>query len=166
MKRTLHMETTKVSVDKTISEIQNCLKGHGMRRFNLMYDSAGDIEAVHFTLKIRIEGQPDVSPEIPYKLPANYEALLLLAQRGETTHLKRGDKDQARRIAWRQILRWVQAQFALIETGMVKAEEIFLPYMMVDETENTLYDKIKLGGFQQYLALEGRKAEGEKDNAR
>jgi hypothetical protein len=32
-------------------------------------------------------------------------------------------------VAWRQILRWVQAQMALVETKMVKVEEVFLPYI-------------------------------------
>ena len=35
--------------------------------------------------------------------------------------------------AWRIILRWTQAQMALIETGMVSAAEVFHPYMMIDD---------------------------------
>ncbi len=38
---------------------------------------------------------------------------------------------RAERIAWRQLLRWVQIQIAMIQTGMVDAAEVFLPYMEV-----------------------------------
>src|SRR6266478_5746936 len=37
--------------------------------------------------------------------------------------------EQAYRVAWRNILDWVQAQMALLEIGMAKIEEVFLPYM-------------------------------------
>ena len=54
--------------------------------------------------------------------------------------------EQARRVAWRQILRWVQAQMALIEVGMVDIKEVFMPYIMVSQ-EQTLYDQIKNKNF-------------------
>jgi hypothetical protein len=38
--------------------------------------------------------------------------------------------EQAYRVAWRNILDWVQAQMALLEIGMVEMEEVFLPYML------------------------------------
>ena len=48
----------------------------------------------------------------------------------------------AKRVAWRQILRWVQAQLAMIDTGMVKSEEVFLPYAMVNASDGqkTMYE--------------------------
>lgn len=155
MKRTIHMETTKVSTTKTLGEIQEVLRKHGMRRFNLMYED-GEVNAVHFTLILQIPGQVDLHHEMPYKLPADHKALLTLAGRGETRYLKKDDIEQARRVAWRQVLRWVEAQFAMAELEMVRPEQIFLPYMIVDEEENTVFDKMQSTGFQGYLLGEGK----------
>jgi hypothetical protein len=47
---------------------------------------------------------------------------------------------KAERVAWRQILRWVQAQYAMIETGMVQPAEVFLAYMVNPATNRTLFD--------------------------
>jgi hypothetical protein len=38
-------------------------------------------------------------------------------------------REQAERVAWRQLLRWVQAQLAMIDVGMVKTHEVFMPYI-------------------------------------
>ena len=142
-KKALYMETTSVSAEKTISQIQEKLRDYNVGRFQLLYGDNGRIDAVYFT--IRANGN-----EFPYRLPANHEPLLELARRGETKYLKEGDEEQAIRIAWRQIYRWVQAQLALIETEMVEMREIFLPYMMVDD-QTTMYQKMLNNGFAGYL---------------
>ena len=36
---------------------------------------------------------------------------------------------QAERVGWRQLLRWVQAQLAMIEVGMAQRAEVFMPYI-------------------------------------
>ena len=40
-------------------------------------------------------------------------------------------KEQAERVAWRILKDWVESQMAIVEAGMVKAEEVFLPYMLM-----------------------------------
>lgn len=52
---------------------------------------------------------------------------------------KKSDEDKARRVAWRQIYRWVQAQLALVDTEMVKVEEVFFPYIQT-KNGHTLYE--------------------------
>ena len=54
---------------------------------------------------------------------------------------------QARRTAWANIRDWLDAQMALIETGQVKLEEVFLPYM-TDTTGKTLYERIQERNFK------------------
>ena len=65
---------------------------------------------------------------------------ILISQRKEGW--KKVYTPQAKRIAWRQILRWVEAQLALVETGMVKIQEVFIPYMLMDKGK-TLYEKLE-----------------------
>jgi hypothetical protein len=54
--------------------------------------------------------------------------------------------DQAYRVAWRTILDWVQAQMALLEIGMAKMEEVFLPYMQ-DREGVTFFERMEQRGF-------------------
>lgn len=108
----------------------------------------GSVVSVSFTMEIE-------SVLVPFKLPADHEPLLAMAQRGETKYLKRGDEEQARRIAWRQILRWVQAQMAMVDIGMVTADQVFMPYIMIDAKGTTLYQQMITQGMSQYQLTEG-----------
>lgn len=65
-------------------------------------------------------------------------------------HIQATDQGSAHSPAgWRVIKDWLEAQIALIDAGMVEAEQVMLPYLIVDETGQTLY--------QRYLD-EGRRA--------
>lgn len=133
--KTLYMETTQKDPSETAGEIQKFLKDYGLSRFMLNYKN-GDIAGVVFAIDIN-------GKEIPYKMPCNHLPLWKMAQARETKYIK--TEDQARRVAWRQVLKWIQAQMALIETGIVKLEEVFLPYMIVDnKKELTVFDKYKI----------------------
>lgn len=57
------------------------------------------------------------------------------------------DMERARRIAWRQTLRWIQAQLAMVSVGMVKTEQVFMPYW-VNNQGQTLYESIAGAGFK------------------
>lgn len=48
---------------------------------------------------------------------------------------------QAARVGWRILKDWIEAQLALIETGMVTIEQVFLPYVQNDKGQ-TLYEAI------------------------
>lgn len=61
------------------------------------------------------------------------------------------DRQQAERVAWRQLLRWVQAQLAMIECGMTEASEVFFPYMQM-LSGNTIYELFKASEFKQLAA--------------
>ncbi len=140
-KKTIFMETTKKEPEDTISEITKLLRQYDMRDSMMNYEY-GQIIAFSFTIQVG-------ENLIPYKLPVNYGPLWILAQNGKTKYIR--DEDQARRVAWRQILRWLEAQMALVDIEMVGIDQIFLPYMMVDNT-NTVYDKYVAGGLPLLLA--------------
>ncbi len=91
---------------------------------------------------------------IPIKLPARVEKAQAVLKKqwdeGVISH-KRGKEntygyDQAYRVAWRNILDWVQAQMALLEIGMAKMEEVFLPYMQ-DRQGITFYERMEKQDF-------------------
>ena len=49
--------------------------------------------------------------------------------------------EQAKRVAWRQLLRWTEAQLAMIDAGMAHAGEVFLAYAEV-EPGVTFFQKV------------------------
>ncbi len=134
--KTLFMETTKIEPEQTVTQIQRVLGQYGVGAVMTEYKN-GEVAALTFRIKI---GEKDVS----FWLPCRWEAIdrVLLSRR---KRLKKTDEiaKQAKRIAWRQILRWVEAQMALVETDMVKIQEVFMPYIQVNLQGQTLYQKIE-----------------------
>lgn len=123
----VYMGTTDVPVHITISQVQEVLIKAGAQAITTVHEKS-KIAGMSFSIPCINEDLPVVRT---YTLPIRTGKLLTLIQ----SHRKRGhaekeDKDrvQAERIAWRQILRWLEAQFALIETGMSEPGEVFLPY--------------------------------------
>ena len=129
----IYMETTKKDPEDTMAEIKKLLKKYGMTRFNESY-SNGELHGCIFA--VDIDGK-----ELAFSLPINWRPLLDRANRGETKYIRSGDAEQSRRVAWRQVLRWIESQLALIDLGMAEFQEIFLPYVMINATQ-TLYQKM------------------------
>ena len=137
-KKSLHMETTSISVIKTCSEIEEILSRNGVTRIWKDFDGTGNIEGISFILPVNDEN-------IPFKLPFRWESIQRLADQGKTGYKKTADENQARKVAARIVLRWVEAQFALIEVGMAAVDEVFLPYV-VDGSGTTFYESLKPKG--------------------
>lgn len=144
----LFMETTSITEEKTIAQIQQTLSQYGVTAMLTEYAS-GKVESLSF--KLRVDGH-----EIPFKMPCRWRAVAALLNK------KRGlaptapyVEDRARRVAWRQVFRWIQAQCAMIETGMVKIEEVFLPYMQM-RSGVTFYEQVKAHG-SNLLSYQGDK---------
>jgi hypothetical protein len=145
---TLFMETTQVEDAKTVAEIQALLARQGASSVSVEY-SNGNVDSVCFRLKVG-----DAS--IPFRLPCRYKAVEnLLKKSGKKVRRNDSIERWARRVAWRQILRWVEAQLALIETGMVKPQEVFLSYAIVNsgKGEQTMFEMISERNF---LAIESK----------
>ena len=122
MGQTLYMETTNVPVTKTCAEIEVYLVNHGARQVWKEFNGNREVESLEFVMQID-------EKDIYFKLPLRWQAIQKLALQGKTGLRRTREEGQARKVAARLILRWVQSQFALIDTGMVKMEEVFLPYI-------------------------------------
>lgn len=144
--KTLFMETTEISAEKTVHEIQACLGKYGADGVQLEYKD-GEVHAVSFGIRLRTGEKP-----LFFALPARWEPIMTImrARYSHTPSNAQGDrmKAQAKRVAWRQILRWVQAQMAMVETNMVRIEEVFMPYLVVHPSGQTLFQKLQENQFQ------------------
>jgi len=120
------------------------------------YDDSGSATAVSFALVIH-------EMPVSYQLPARLEPVYNLLRSKRKGYVMDSDKAkiraQAERVAWRQVLRWVEAQIAMVQTGMVAANEVFLPYV-VDRTGKTLYQHFIDGGFKMLAAPAESEVEG------
>lgn len=119
--------TTKVDIYTTLGAIQGQLVKHGARKIMQDYDDDGNIAAISFLIDT-----PTGARGI--RLPANVDAVMEVLHRQKV----KCDRAQAERVAWRIVKDWVEAQMAILESEMVRMDEIFLPYMLNREG-NTLY---------------------------
>lgn len=139
--------TTSISADKTVGEIESLLARNGAKSIMKEYDQNGSVSKLCFILKVK-------QNELPFSLPLRDEFILKLleTQRKNRKILsKYVNPDQAKRIGWRILKDWVDAQLALVEIGMVSMEEVFLPYLWNPVTKKTLYETSISGGFQNLL---------------
>lgn len=155
-RKSIYMATTEISAERTALEIQGALVQAGARHIQMDYNPAGKITSMNFVLMIG--GLP-----YPFKLPARVEALQrIMKDRRIRTQGVYGaklfearDNEQAERIAWRQLLLWIKAQLAMIETGMVQPQEVFCPYL-VDDGGTTLFEHLSATRFRALPAPEAR----------
>lgn len=128
----LHMETTKISPAKTVAQISALLGRTGFVCGIQTTYLDGEPDAVVFLVDVQGE-------RIPFRLPARVEPVFVYLQRQRSPSYRarkvEQDREQAARVAWRQILRWVQAQLALVEVGMVSVHEVFMGYAMLGDRE-------------------------------
>lgn len=129
-----------MALPKIFDIITKTLVAHKARSINYAYDANARVEALEFTIHIN-------KREVPFRLPArvaNVEKILYPNQ--QPNRLTKSQKEQAYRVAWANIRDWITAQCALIDTGMVKSEEVFLPYL-IGNRGTTLYEELERSQF-------------------
>lgn len=141
-----YMASTKIAAEKTAAEITALLGWKGAKKILMEYDN-GEIVAVSFTITIGPK-------EIPFRLPVRWRACLEAMHRDRTTPRHLCKEEQAKRVAWRVVLRWLQAQLALVETGMVDLAEVMLPYVQMGE--RTFYEALAEKSFKALPDLGGK----------
>lgn len=143
----LYMETTQIPAEKTATEICYVLVRSGATNINQQYQNKR-LMGLRWTM-------PVGSNEVPFEMPARVDPILRMLEKklnprtafkADRTKLR----EQAERVAWRQLLRWVQAQVAMIETGMVDPGEVFSPYMCLPQ--GTLYQCLLEGKIRGLLS--------------
>jgi hypothetical protein len=131
-RQTLLNYTTTVDARRTIQEIQSILATKGAQGVSVDYDPSGFPMAV--TFKVIVENVP-----IWYRLPSKYEAAYKALCAADVPQRFK-DKDQARRVCWRILKDWVEAQMAIIQLGQAQMAEAFFPYAIEHETGITLFE--------------------------
>jgi len=140
--KSLYMETTTISMDRTAQEIVLVLVQAGATNVNQQYENRKLI-GLRWTMNMR-------GREVPFEMPARVNPVYaMLKKRSGARQKDILIREQAERVAWRQLLRWVQAQTAMIETGMVEPAEVFASY--ISTPTGTLYQCLSEGKIRGYL---------------
>lgn len=130
----------------TFDKIQKILIDHNAKSINYEYKN-GKISGLIFVLEIN-------GKDFGFRLPARVESVEALFYKHKKPRyswqkadpLTKEEKEQAYRTAWANIRDWIDAQMALIDTEMVKVEEVFLPYL-VNRTGKTLFESMENNQF-------------------
>ena len=149
--------TTSIAPEKTVAEIQTKLAKAGA--FQILHEYNRDSrELVGLSFRIQTE-----FGNVAFELPARIEAVEAILKKQKVrrsrtdwrrTNVNTG-REQATRVAWRILKDWVEAQLALIETGMVSVEQVFLPFAQ-DSHGQTLYEAIRQKKFAGLLTEGGK----------
>lgn len=150
-KKTLFMETTEVPAERTAAEVSAQLINAGATQIATSYDK-GKVIGLRWTMKVN--GQ-DALFEMPARVEPVYEIFVKRKgySKGRNSQGELHFPDlfaKAERVAWRQLLRWVQAQNAMLDVGMVQPMEVFTAYWIPPGQNQTLFQTMM---DQQFKAL-------------
>jgi hypothetical protein len=142
----LFMESTEIAPTRSAAEVSACLIQAGATQIATDYE-AGKVSGLRWAM--RFNGR-----DVLFVMPTRIEPVYQLLLKRRTTFVDSNDKirlrEKAERVAWRQLLRWVQAQCAMIDCGMVKPAEVFMPYIEYAPGK-TMFEALEAG--QQALGL-------------
>src|SRR6476661_1448094 len=122
---------SQINIQQLFNHMQKTLALHKAQQIVFEYDQTGKVMGLTFVIKVN-------ERLLPIKLPARIsEVGKVLAEQGF-----RYDEEQIYRVAWRNINDWIEAQMAMLDSQMVKMEEIFLPYI-TDQSGVTYFEKLE-----------------------
>lgn len=132
--------TTKISSQKTISEISSILASHGARAISVDYDDSGQPMGLVFLIEAS-------GVNLNFRLPSRHQGIYKLLCDDPKVPKRLKDEGQARRVAWRIVKDWVEAQVAIIDAGLAELPEVFLPYVVMRDGQ-TLYSSAARSNFR------------------
>jgi len=148
-KRTLFMETTEVPAERTAADISSVLIQSGASQIATDYEQ-GKITGLRWSMRV-------CGRDLLFAMPARVEPIYEILRKRRSGPMFDADKEKLRakaaRVAWRQLLRWTQAQMAMIECGMAEPSEVFLPYLQTPGGQS-LFEAFKGSEFKMIAAPE------------
>ena len=140
--------TTKIDAAKTAGEVQALLAKAGANGVAMTYEG-GEPTGLAFTAMTPFGLRE-------FTLPTNWQSVqsVLRRQKVQPAYCT---PEHAKRVAWRIVKDWVEAQLAIIQTEMVTIDQVMLPYMRNGDDGATVFEQYQER--QQLLLAEsgGRK---------
>lgn len=133
----LNYTTTVDSFKTSVSEIEYILMKHKAKSIMKNYDGES-ITGLSFLIDT---GLQQIPVRLPVKIDECLEVLKQEKKNSPQSNIK-ATREQAERVAWRILKDWVEAQMALLDIQMVKFEEIFLPYIEMQNGQ-TIFERLE-----------------------
>lgn len=125
--------TTKISPEKTISEIQEMLRGYDISGMMTEYDGR-QVSSVSFQIKMGTQ-------TVGFRMPCNWRGVYEILKNDPKCTRALRTEEQAIKVAWRIIYIWIKGQLAMVEVNMVSLPQVFLPYAIMRDGQ-TLSEQI------------------------
>jgi len=135
--------TTQIDAWKTVNEVQQILAKHGVTHFNIKNEGSFPT-ALAFTIDYK--GQP-----LNFLLPCNHEGVLRCLKSDRKVPQRSKNSEQALRTSWRIVKDWVEAQMAIVQAQLAPIQEVFMPYLVVSSTGETLANRMLNGDGMKLL---------------
>ena len=125
--------TTDIPADCTVAEIQTALARAGAASIRVDYQD-GQPEAVIFILLIN-------HVPVSFRVPSRWPGVHAILRRDDSPAMrpKYRTEAHARRVAWRIVKDWIEAQIALVHSGQATLPQLFLPHALRPDGR-TLFD--------------------------
>lgn len=135
--------TTKIDAWKTVNEVQQILSKHNVSHFSIRNEGSFPV-ALSFA--INYLGQP-----LNFLLPCNHEGVLNCLKKDRKVPKSSKNSEQALRTGWRIIKDWIEAQMAIVESELAPIQEVFLPFLIINSSGETLSNRILNGDGMKLL---------------
>lgn len=126
--------TTSIDPQTTAAECLAILAKYGANHVAISFDGNREPDGLSFAIETPWGSRH-------FALPINAsgtQKALDKAYQDRRVERRHTTPEHARRVAWRVMKAWLEAQLALIEAGLADLAEIMLPWMKVDQSR-TLY---------------------------
>jgi hypothetical protein len=141
-RRSISNYTTSIAPEKTVAEITQLLAAAKATAILSEYHD-GLLTAISFRIKTEFG-------ILTFRLPANVDGVHAILLRSNQIPRSLRNHAQARRVAWRILLHWLDAQLALIQAGLASLDQVFLPFCQ-DQDGVTLYERMRQAKFPGLL---------------
>lgn len=129
--------STKKAAEESAKEIRTKLLSHGVQ--DVKFDFGEDMVTIEFLRSKLITKNEMASYKITTRIAPVYKVLKDQEWSGEIKISI--TQSQAKRVAWRIVKRWIDAQLAFVETGMLSFDEVFLSYKVDEGTGLSLIEE-------------------------
>lgn len=145
----IYMGSTRFTVKQSLSDVTEILHRFNATAITQEYDPATkEINGLTFTVPVR--GQKEC-----YRLPLSWDGIFTKIQAeykraSSRTANAKSDMELARRIAWRQLFMWLQANFALLDLSMVEPGQALMPYLLPHQgAKHTAWEVMAAGRYRE-----------------
>lgn len=143
--------TTQISVERTIADIEKLLAKNGAKKILKDYDENG-VSALSFMVEVDTK-------YIPIKIPVRVDRVVQMLNKeyskGNIAKKFKDNVEQARRIMWRIILDWLDAQMTMIEVGQCTLLEVFFADILDFKTNQTLFEQVSNNLSSYFIEYKG-----------